>query len=303
MRRAGFVPAPIDVADGAVEPSARAFQASSDARTEAIVATHAFGRPAPMRALRAIADRHGLALVEDAAQALGARPSGRPLGALSDAAVVSFGPTKPLAGWGGGAVLTRSSALARRLRARRGGPGSIPSRSLRLARGALFELLSRGAPIAWAPDRLVEGWLTDPSGALRPRPWHELAMGAPEACLVRRRLGDLRALTARSRAMHAELTRRIGRSVEHEARAWADAPNGIGFGVLVEVPSARATSRLLRRAGIDAPHAELVDVGADGPHTARLARRLLRIPVIPDASPDRVARRVRAALRPGADVG
>lgn len=86
-------------------------------RTVAILPVHLFGLPAEMATLRTIADRHGLALVEDAAQAFGATYHGRRVGSLGDVACLSFYPTKPLGGSGdGGMVLTDQADVAESLR-------------------------------------------------------------------------------------------------------------------------------------------------------------------------------------------
>jgi dTDP-4-amino-4,6-dideoxygalactose transaminase len=90
-------------------------------RTRAIVPVDLYGHPADVRALRAIADRRGLRIVEDAALALGAHDHGRPVGAFADATVFSFSAYKPLGTVGsGGAVVTSDPAVARRLRVLRG---------------------------------------------------------------------------------------------------------------------------------------------------------------------------------------
>jgi dTDP-4-amino-4,6-dideoxygalactose transaminase len=86
-------------------------------RTRAIVPVHLYGHPAPMEPLQALARSHGLAIVEDAAQAVGARYAGRPIGAWGDAACLSFYPTKNLGACGdGGMVLTDRDDVAERLR-------------------------------------------------------------------------------------------------------------------------------------------------------------------------------------------
>jgi dTDP-4-amino-4,6-dideoxygalactose transaminase len=86
-------------------------------RTRAIVAVHLYGHPAPLDRLAALASAHGLALVEDAAQAIGATWDGRPIGGWGDLACLSFYPTKNLGACGdGGMVLTRRDDLAERLR-------------------------------------------------------------------------------------------------------------------------------------------------------------------------------------------
>ena len=89
-------------------------------RPRAIVGVDLFGQPAPWPALRAIAAREGMFLLDDCAQSFGASLSGRKLGTEADATAISFFPSKPLGGYGdGGALLTDSaerSALYRSLR-------------------------------------------------------------------------------------------------------------------------------------------------------------------------------------------
>lgn len=89
-------------------------------RTKGIVAVHLYGNPADMDALRALADRHGLFLLEDAAEAHGALYRGRPAGALGDIAAFSFYGNKIIATGEGGMVTTDDDALAARVRLLRG---------------------------------------------------------------------------------------------------------------------------------------------------------------------------------------
>ena len=82
-------------------------------RTSAIVPVHLYGRLAPMDELLAIADKNNLFLLEDAAQAHGARYKGKRAGSLGKAAGFSFYPAKNLGAWGdGGAVTTNDSELS-----------------------------------------------------------------------------------------------------------------------------------------------------------------------------------------------
>jgi len=83
----------------------------------AILPVHLFGECARVGEIAALAEAHGLALVEDAAQAILATDAGRRAGSVGAAGAVSFFPTKNLGGWGdGGAVITRDAALADRVR-------------------------------------------------------------------------------------------------------------------------------------------------------------------------------------------
>lgn len=87
-------------------------------KTKAIIAVHLYGQPADMDAINKIALAHDLKVIEDAAQAHGARYHGKPVGSLADAAAFSFYPGKNLGALGdGGAVVTSDENLANRVRA------------------------------------------------------------------------------------------------------------------------------------------------------------------------------------------
>ena len=109
------IAADIDLQSYNLDPAAAA--ASITPRTKAIIAVHLFGQPADMHALRDLADKHRLRLIEDAAQAHGAELEGKRAGALGDAAGFSFYPTKNLGALGdGGAITTNDDLLAKRIR-------------------------------------------------------------------------------------------------------------------------------------------------------------------------------------------
>lgn len=94
-----------------IDPSK--IEAAITSRTKAIIAVHLYGQPADMDAINLIAKKYGIKVIEDAAQAHGARYKGNRVGSLGDAAGFSFYPGKNLGAFGdGGAVTTNDRQLA-----------------------------------------------------------------------------------------------------------------------------------------------------------------------------------------------
>ena len=95
-------------------------EAAITPRTKAIVPVHLFGMPAEMDRIKAIADRYGLPVIEDAAQAHGARYRGKRVGQFGKIACFSFYPSKNLGAYGeGGALVTNDASIAQRARSLR----------------------------------------------------------------------------------------------------------------------------------------------------------------------------------------
>jgi perosamine synthetase len=104
----GATPVFADVDPVSLNLDPDAVEAAVTERTRAIVAVDMFGYPCELDELRTIADSHGLALIEDACESLGAEYRGRPLGAHGPAAVFAFYPNKQMATGEGGVVTTHS---------------------------------------------------------------------------------------------------------------------------------------------------------------------------------------------------
>jgi dTDP-4-amino-4,6-dideoxygalactose transaminase len=86
-------------------------------RTKAIIPVHLFGQAAPLNEIRALADSRGIAIIEDCAQAIGAKYHGQSVGSFGRIGCFSFYPTKNLGADGdGGMVVTNDEALAKKLR-------------------------------------------------------------------------------------------------------------------------------------------------------------------------------------------
>jgi dTDP-4-amino-4,6-dideoxygalactose transaminase len=112
----GARPVFVDVDPGTLNIDPEAIGRAVTARTRAILPVHFAGQPVDLDAIRTIAARHGLAVIEDAAHALGTHYRGRPVGAGSTAAVFSFHPIKAITTGEGGMVTTDDAGVADRLR-------------------------------------------------------------------------------------------------------------------------------------------------------------------------------------------
>ncbi len=121
IHNAGGTPVFVDIEAGTFNLDPALVEPAITARTRGIVAVDLYGQMAAMEKLEPIAAKHGLALIEDAAQAIGARrkvgDAWRMAGEMGTAGTFSFFPTKNLGGWGdGGMITTQDEALAGRLR-------------------------------------------------------------------------------------------------------------------------------------------------------------------------------------------
>lgn len=210
------VGADVDPRTGLIDPNA--VSAAIGPRAAALVGVHLFGRLAPMDALRELADRHGLLLVEDAAHAHGANEGATRVGTVSDAAAFSFYPTKLLGALGdAGAVVTDDRQLAGEVRRLRSygqgwppadapdvGPNSrldeLQAAVLRGQLGALDRTLARlrslgrryRAGLAGAPDV----GLPQPSTEGREPAWHQFVITHSHRDALRSELAALGVGTA-----------------------------------------------------------------------------------------------------------
>lgn len=117
VSQTGARPVPVEPEPGGYNIDVRQVEAAITPRTRAILPVHLYGRPADMASLSRIAERHGLYLLEDAAQAHGATLAGQRSGNLAHAAAFSFYPGKNLGALGdAGAITTQDDALANKVR-------------------------------------------------------------------------------------------------------------------------------------------------------------------------------------------
>jgi dTDP-4-amino-4,6-dideoxygalactose transaminase len=113
----GARPVPVEPDEATCNIDAERMEAAITPRTKAIIPVHLYGQPADMDPVMALAEKHGLKVLEDNAQAQGARYKGRRTGSLGHAAAASFYPGKNLGAFGdAGAVTTGDDHLAERVR-------------------------------------------------------------------------------------------------------------------------------------------------------------------------------------------
>ena len=109
----GATPVFVDIEEGSFNLDPDLIEPAITSRTKAIIPVHLFGRPCDMDRIQAIADKHGLKLVEDCAQSFGATWKGRKTGSMGTFGCYSFFPTKNLNAFGDGGLLsTDDDALA-----------------------------------------------------------------------------------------------------------------------------------------------------------------------------------------------
>jgi dTDP-4-amino-4,6-dideoxygalactose transaminase len=117
IRLCGARPVLVDADDVSFSMDARQLAGVVSGRTAAIVPVHLYGKPAPIRAVLAAARERAIAVVEDAAQAIGASVDGQPVGTFGAAACFSFHPSKNLGAAGdGGAIVTSDAGIDRQVR-------------------------------------------------------------------------------------------------------------------------------------------------------------------------------------------
>src|SRR5512143_4015364 len=164
-----------------------AVEAAITPRTRAIMPTHWPGSLVDMDALHALARRHGLRVIEDAALVLGSRWHGRPVGAFGDLVTFSFHPNKNITSIEGGALVVNGADEAKRAEALRfhgitmlpdrtrdvafpGGKFNLPDVNARIGIAQLARLPEFLATRRALVARYFERWSTDPACVLPPRP-------------------------------------------------------------------------------------------------------------------------------------
>jgi dTDP-4-amino-4,6-dideoxygalactose transaminase len=183
IHNTGGTPVFVDIEPATFNISPGAIEEAITPRTRGIVAVHLFGQMAAMEAIVPLARRHGLALIEDAAQAIGARRridgEWRHAGELGTVGTFSFFPSKNLGGYGdGGMIVTQDDGLADRLRRLRLHGGARQYHHDEVGYNSRLDTLQAAVLLAKLPH--LEGW----SGARAERAarYTEAFTGHPEVC-------------------------------------------------------------------------------------------------------------------------
>jgi dTDP-4-amino-4,6-dideoxygalactose transaminase len=209
VSQCGATPVPVEPVEGTHNLDPDLLEATITARTKVILPVHLYGQPADLDPILAIARKHGLRVLEDAAQAHGARYKGKRIGAHGDAVAWSFYPGKNLGALGdGGAVSTDDPELADRLRVLRNygsrvkyvnevrGYNSrldpLQAAILRVKLKYLDEWNARRAALAGQYLRgLADSGLTLPMVPDWAEPaWHLFVVRAPQRQALQQRLSD-----------------------------------------------------------------------------------------------------------------
>lgn len=157
VARLGAKPVFVDIERGTFNLDASQIEAKITEKTRAIMPVHLFGQCARMEAVNQIAARHNLKVIEDAAQAIGARRNDKPACSLGFAGCLSFYPTKNLGAFGdAGAICTNDDAFAQTCRLLRvHGSGHTYHHQMI---GGMFRLAAIQAAVLQVKLKYLDGW-------------------------------------------------------------------------------------------------------------------------------------------------
>lgn len=157
--RLGATPVFVDIDDETLNLDPGLLAAAVTDCTRAVLPVHIFGLPADMTGVMAVAEQHGLAVVEDCAQAFGAKHAGRRVGGIGAIGAFSFYPTKNLGAYGdGGLITTNDDEVAAKLRTLRNHGSSPQEKYLHVGLGHNSRLDALQAAVLRIKLAKLDGW-------------------------------------------------------------------------------------------------------------------------------------------------
>ncbi len=265
----GAQPALVDIDEASFNLDPRRLEEAAGPRTRAVIPVHLYGRPADMDPILELAARRGWAVLEDAAQAHGARYRGRPCGSLGRIAAFSFYPGKNLGAAGdGGAVTTNEAALADRVARLRNYGSTVKYRHDELGENSRLDTLQ--AAILSVKLRHLDEW----NAARR-----QIAAAYTDAL---RGVGDL-LLPAEPADAESVWHLYVVRTSRRDALL--DHLRTRGIGALIHYPCPIHLQPAYAGAGWRA---------GQFPVAERVAREVISLPIYPEMSEEQIARVVSA---------
>jgi perosamine synthetase len=240
-------------------------------RTKAVMPVHQVGLPADMDRFLALSERSGLAIVEDAACAIGALHRGRPIGSLGNLACFSFHPRKVITCGEGGMIAVHDPEVAGRLRG---------LRQHAMDKSALARHAARDVVIESYPERGWNARMTD----------LQAAVGLRQLEVLDTVLAERRRLAERYSARLAGIPWiETPYEPSYAVRTWQSYPIRVGNGApldALELMRALLRDGIATRRGVMAIHLEpaYANVAGDMPHTEAAARDVVLLPLFPGLS-------------------
>ena len=264
-RRAGLRPVFVDVDASTFNIDPAQIEAAITERTTAIVPTHLYGQPCDMRSITRIAEKHNLVVIEDCAQAAGARYRGRRVGTFGQAAFFSFQMLKGINTYGGGMALTDDAVIGAKVRAQAGAERAqstvelmrrfglgLASRSMISPKGFAWWGYPIGAALSAISDADLSKYFWEKIRPLDKFPHaYRRRFSNVQAVLGLRALNKLDEFNERSQS-HADLyTRGLAKSPGVKTPFAIDAAEHVYYQYCIYVSDPRRVKRLAIRRGVD----------------------------------------------------
>ncbi|MDP6933498.1 MAG: DegT/DnrJ/EryC1/StrS family aminotransferase [Myxococcota bacterium] len=304
-----------------------AFEAAITPRTRAVIPTHLFGTPCDMDAINAIAEKHGVKVIEDCAQSTGARYKGKRVGGLGDASYYTFGLTKNITTLSGAMVSTDDGALASNVRRIAEAATLVPWK--KPAKEAFTGLAMYVATHPWVywctvhpavvlgnklgkdpiHDRFGEAehtYAEVPSSYLASRP------RAVQAAVGRKQLQRIEDLNGARSRNGRQLDQALANVPGLEVPAYPEGAEPIYMSFVVHHDRRDALAEALRDRGVDTTVGYMNDLSDHDlfgefrthcPNAAEVKRKLLHVPVHPNLNSRDITHMVQAVRDACMEVG